>query len=921
MLVLRPIGGLDEETVGVIPSIEPVDTAIFTTPDPTKPGDHNACRLLRDAARISTRAAAGPFRSFGYIAVEPRPYQLVPLMMAMRLDPIRMLIADDVGIGKTIETALIARELLDRGEITRFAVLCPPHLAEQWQIELLLKFHIEAELILSSTIQRLERGLPANVSVFDHHRFVIVSTDFIKAPRRRDDFVRACPEMVIVDEAHGCTITDRAGKAHQYRYELLKRLSADKTRHMILVTATPHSGNEQAFQSLLSFLDPRFVDLPEELESKQQETLRRQLARHLIQRRRADIRHYLQTDTSFADREDAELSYGLTPAYRLLFDKVLTFAHEMVEDTSGSKRHHRVRWWSALALLRALSSSPAAAVATLRNRAITADTITPEEADERGRRAVLDRDDTESIDATDFTPGADTSDLDSSTDTGRSRVRDRLLGYARDAEKLFGANDQKLNDAIKHVKVFLKDGYQPILFCRFIDTAEYVAKQLRTALKNNVEVAAVTGLLPPSEREKRIAELVQAEQYVLVCTDCLSEGINLQDNFNAVMHYDLSWNPTRHEQREGRVDRFGQSSPTVRVLTYYGKDNGVDGVVLDVLIKKHKKIKSDLGISVSVPGSSEQVVEAIFEGLLLRENAGSDGQTLLPGLEDYFKAQKQELHAKWVDAVEKEKRSRSRFAQHTLNPDDVAAELSVIRESIGTGPVVERFFTDALQLARVPISNKDGAITVGLSSDAPRSLRQAIGRDNKFIGRFDLPVESGQLYLARTNPIVEGMASWVLDTALDEEGYDEEAIARRCGVIQTQAVAVRTTLLLLRYRYHLYLASRSNRPLLAEEIRTVAFTGSMENPEWLDDNTANTLLEATPSGNLLPSLIAQQLNSLIEGIDRIRPAITQIATERAQSLLEAHTRIRNASRVTGQVSVQAVLPVDVLGLFIYLPTN
>jgi len=102
--------------------------------------------LLREAARLSTRAAAGPFRSFARIAVEPRPYQLVPLMMALRLDPVRLLIADDVGIGKTIEAALVARELLDRGEIQRLAVLCPPHLAEQWQKELAEKFHIETEL-------------------------------------------------------------------------------------------------------------------------------------------------------------------------------------------------------------------------------------------------------------------------------------------------------------------------------------------------------------------------------------------------------------------------------------------------------------------------------------------------------------------------------------------------------------------------------------------------------------------------------------------------------------------------------------------------------------------------------------------------------------------------------------------------------
>jgi len=109
LLLVRPLGGLDEETTGILPAVEPVESAAFPLPTADDLGDFTSGQLLRDAARLSTRAAAGPFRSFGRIAVEPRPYQLVPLMMALKLDPVRMLIADDVGIGKTIEAAVIAR--------------------------------------------------------------------------------------------------------------------------------------------------------------------------------------------------------------------------------------------------------------------------------------------------------------------------------------------------------------------------------------------------------------------------------------------------------------------------------------------------------------------------------------------------------------------------------------------------------------------------------------------------------------------------------------------------------------------------------------------------------------------------------------------------------------------------------------------
>jgi len=108
LLMVRPVGGLDEEICGILPAVEPVESATFPLPSPEDVGDFRSGQLLREAARLSTRAAAGPFRSFARIAVEPRPYQLVPLMMGLKLDPVRLLIADDVGIGKTVEASLVA---------------------------------------------------------------------------------------------------------------------------------------------------------------------------------------------------------------------------------------------------------------------------------------------------------------------------------------------------------------------------------------------------------------------------------------------------------------------------------------------------------------------------------------------------------------------------------------------------------------------------------------------------------------------------------------------------------------------------------------------------------------------------------------------------------------------------------------------
>ncbi|MDP2268260.1 MAG: helicase-related protein, partial [Deltaproteobacteria bacterium] len=427
---------------------------------------------------------------------------------------------------------------------------------------------------------------------------------------------------------------------------------------MILVTATPHSGKEYAFRSLLSFINPKFGELPEDLSGEENLRNRRELAQHFIQRRRGDIIHYMDAETFFPTREDLEETYRLSPAYKQLFDRVLEYARETVKDQSGGAFHQRVRWWSALALLRSLASSPAAAIATLRNRAAPADADNPEEADEIGRRTVLDLVVDDANDGADITPGSDPG----GEEQEQQRNRRILLDMARTAETLLGEKDEKLKKITVLVKELLSQGYQPIIFCRFIPTAEYVAEELRKKLPRNTEVIPVTGLLPPPERVERVQQLAQSKSRVLVATDCLSEGINLQESFNAIIHYDLSWNPTRHEQREGRVDRYGQPNPTVRVLTYYGLDNQIDGIVLDVLLRKHRTIRSSLGISVPVPINTEELVEAIFEGLLLKSSS-SALQGFLPGFDEFIKPKKDELFGEWEKATEREKRSRTLFAQ------------------------------------------------------------------------------------------------------------------------------------------------------------------------------------------------------------------------------------------------------------------
>jgi superfamily II DNA or RNA helicase len=909
LLMLRPLGGSDEEVTGILSALEDVESASFDLPDPSRPGDYRSCRLLRDAVRLGFRSSAGPFRSFARIAVDPRPYQLVPLLMALKLDPVRILIADDVGIGKTVEAGLIARELLDRGEARRLAVLCPPHLAEQWQAELREKFHIDAELVLSSSVRKLERNCGIGKSVFDVYPHVIVSLDYIKADKRRDDFIRSCPELLIVDEAHTCAFGEEKGK--QLRNKLVSTLAESDERHMVFVTATPHSGKEQAFRSLLSFLRADFTELPDDLTGSTNEQLRRQVAAHFVQRRRADIKQYLDVDTPFPERLEKEETYSLSPEYKALFEKVLDYCRDTVLDPELSSFKQRVRWWSALGLLRALASSPAAAAATMRSRATTSEAGNKEEADDIGRRTVMDLMDDEASEGMDIAPGGECDDAET------SNLGKRLKTLAREADKVIGDSDQKLTKAIKLIKALLKDGHNPIVFCRFIDTAEYVAEALREATANKVEVAAVTGRIPPAERESRVEELGTAAQRILVCTDCLSEGINLQDNFDAVFHYDLPWNPTRLEQREGRVDRYGQPSDEVRILTYYGVDNQIDGIVLNVLIRKHKNIRSSLGISVPVPIDSETVMEAVLEGLLLREKAtGRADQQFF----DFIEPKKAVVHDQWQNAADREKTSRTMFAQASIKVDEVQRELESVRAAIGAGVDTETFTIEGLKLHGATVS-RNGHYDIDVT-EMPRSLKDSLllADQTGIKARFELPVSGKVQHLNRTHPIVEGLARYVMDTAFDPE---LDSCARRCGVIVSSKVEKRTTLLLMRLRYQIVTRRGTYQlPMLAEDCALLGFTGSPDNAAWLGADQVDDLTMLTPDENISPDVAAQYITRVRDGYSSLMPELEHIARDRAEALLEAHRRVRAVPHAQGlRYTVEPKLPADVLGIYVYLPKD
>ena len=924
---LRPIGGSAREQCAVIKSLsdligytlpfERITPAQFPLPDSEHVQDLSAVRLLMEAARLLLRDGAAPFRSLGHLSVRPRPYQFVPLLMALRLNAVRLLIADDVGVGKTIEAALIARELLDRGEVRRLAVLCPPYLCDQWQRELAEKFHIEAPVIRSGTVSRLERQTPPDRSIFKHHRHFIASIDLVKGERYRASFLQHCPELVIVDEVHGAAQPPGGRRAHaqQQRHELLKDLVRDSNRHLILLTATPHSGVEESFLSILGLLREGFRSLNLAQLSEQD---RVQLARHFVQRRRADVKKWLGEVTPFPEREKVEKPYQFSEAYRQFYRQVYEFARGMVrsaETLTGWKR--RMRFWSALALLRCVASSPAAAEVALLKRA-GAEVPEPEtegELDEMFEPVVFDPTEVESI--VDAPPSTVFETQEKDTDW-TERDRRELRQFARTARGLRGDADTKLQKLHQVIGELLREGYHPIVWCRYIATSDYVAESLQNWLGDEVRVVSVTGALTEDQRRMLVEDLANYPRRVLVATDCLSEGINLQEHFTAVVHYDLPWNPNRLEQREGRVDRFGQTAPKVKAVLIFGQDNPVDGAVLEVLLRKAREIHRDLGIHVPVPMDSETVMEAVLRSLFSKARYEEAQLQLFDETEDAAKLIRQ-VHKQWTEVANREKESRTRFAQRAIKPEEVEKELRQTDSILGNPQDVCRFLQEASQRLNFTFRHiRDGIYEIHTHS-LPQPVRQRLGNVPEFWRiTFDSPPpEEGIPYIGRNHPLVEALAEHLLDIAFHPA--DDEMPVARCGVIRTRQVPRRTTLLLLRLRYLIY-ERGEDVPTFAEETLTYGFQGLPPDTQSLEPDKARSLLdEAQPAPPNVPLNEKREvLRETLSWWDELQGNLRNLLKERAQHLQESHRRLRRITRERS-VRIEPQTPPDLLGVLVLLP--
>lgn len=902
ILRLRPLGGSDEDLVTLLPELEhtPPKPATFPWPTPDNPGSHDAAILLRDALQLKLRAGAGPFRSFGNIAVEPRAYQMVPLLMALRLPTVRLLIADDVGIGKTIEAGLIVRELLDRGEISRLAVLCPPHLVEQWQQELQTHFHLNAVCLTSASVNRLERGLPYGVSLFDHYPFVVVSLDYIKSERHREHFLGIAPEFVIVDEAHTCTT---GGRGKQLRFELLQRLCADEARHLLLLTATPHSGDDTAFHNLLSLLRPDFRDL-QGIETSGRKALREELARHFVQRRRKDIEEWQDTSI-FPRRMTTEFTYSLSGRWGNFFDQVQDYCIEQAAHAEKQQgQAARLIWYATLALLRCVASSPAAAAKALTTRL----SGTLEEMETLAEDERLYDGEADDLSISDLEPAARLDD---------AAYLELLI---EEAIALTGSKgDPKLAVLIKHIGELLSEGFRPVIFCRYIATAHYVAEHLRVHFKD-VTIDSITGEYTPEERQERVNTLGISDKPILVATDCLSEGVNLQTYFTAVVHYDLAWNPTRHEQREGRVDRFGQKAKEVRCSMLYGQDNPVDGFILNVILRKAEAIRRELGVLIPMPEDEQRINQALIKASLMKRQQSKSHKQL--SIFDFGDATKilAPMETLWQNALEKAKANRTVFAQRRIKPEEVLPEWRRQLAILGSEDDVLRFVKNACARLNAPLESLRNGTYRLLPQHLPTSLRERLAREGikkELTIDFIYPPQVGTQFIHRSHPLVALLGDALIEGAL----AGDQVYTTRAAATITADVDVLTTVYLLRLRHQMtYNRKGETGTLMAEETLAFAARGRV-NPEWLDDMETTNLLNITPSANLSVDMARREIATALTFLSANQAQLTSLAQTRADALLADHRRVREAARDHGSYAVRPCLPVDVIGVSVLLPDS
>lgn len=527
--------------------------------------DPNLLRLVSEAYRIGLAHIFDPFLAVHTSEIIPLPHQISAVYQEMlpRL-PLRYLLADDPGAGKTIMTGLLLKELMIRGDLKRCLIVSPGNLAEQWQDELYRKFNIKFEIL---TNDRIETAVTGNI--FNEINLCIARLDKLSRDEQVQQKLRTTDwDIIVCDEAHKFSATVWGGEVKYTKRFQLGRLLSGITRHFLLLTATPHNGKEEDFQLFMSLIDQdrfegvvrrahRAVDVSDVMRRLVKEDLLKFDGRPLFPERRAYT-----------------VNYDLSPQEEALYSHVTTYVQEEFNRADRLNSERKTTVGFALTILqRRLASSPEAIYQSLKRRRERLENRLMEER--VGKQALdywlpayddYDEDDfssseleaTEELIVDQATAAQTIAELEAEIAT--LSTLERMANDVRQSgeDRKWDELSQLLQD---NHEMFDPDGNRAklIIFTEHKDTLIYLTNKIRSLLGTADAVVTIYGGMGRDERRK-VEELFKEDKAVriLVATDAAGEGINLQ-RAHLMVNYDLPWNPNRLEQRFGRIHRIGQT--------------------------------------------------------------------------------------------------------------------------------------------------------------------------------------------------------------------------------------------------------------------------------------------------------------------------------------------------------------------------
>jgi superfamily II DNA or RNA helicase len=529
--------------------------------------DADLLRLTSEAYRINLAHIFDPYLAVHTSAIEPLPHQITAVYQEMlsRL-PLRYILADDPGAGKTIMTGLFLKELLVRGDLKRCMIVSPGNLAEQWQDELYSKFNLRFEIL---TNDRIESAVTGNV--FTEANLCIVRLDKLSRNEDIQDKLRVSQwDLIVCDEAHKMSATVFGGEIKYTKRFNLGRLLSSITRHFLLLTATPHNGKEEDFQLFLSLIDQdRFEGVAR---TGSQAVDVSDIMRRLV---KEDLLKFDGTPL-FPERLAYTVNYDLSPAEAQLYTAVTEYVQQEFNraDQLNSTRMTNVGF--ALTILqRRLASSPEAIYQSLKRRRERLESrLNEERLGKRSLEYILPSDSYDEYVDGDL-PSSELEDSEEKVAIQASAAQTiaeieaeintllRLERMANDV-RLSGV-DRKWDELSKLLQddknMYGKERLREklIIFTEHMDTLRYLEAKIRSLIGNNEAVVTIHGGLLRNDRRK-VEELFKQDKKVriLIATDAAGEGINLQ-RAHLMVNYDLPWNPNRIEQRFGRIHRIGQT--------------------------------------------------------------------------------------------------------------------------------------------------------------------------------------------------------------------------------------------------------------------------------------------------------------------------------------------------------------------------